>query len=139
MRYAIIDSSAYIDHWEGRATGLDAIRQGFIVRHSSVVLSELRRGARSLAARKLVDSLRRLAPEIWAPTDEDWWRAGELIREVGDAEGWETAKRREFQNDALIALTAHRHGATIVTSNPKDFRLLSQRVRFKLIDAKASR
>jgi predicted nucleic acid-binding protein len=139
MRYAIIDSSAYIDHWEGRAIGLDAVRQGFVVRQSSVVLSELRRGARSLAARRLVDSLRRLASEIWAPTDEDWWRAGELIRVVGDAEGWETAKRREFQNDALIALTAHRHGAAIVTSNPKDFRLLSERIRFKLIDARASR
>jgi predicted nucleic acid-binding protein len=139
MRYAIIDSSAYIDHWEGQSVGLEAIRHGFIVRQSSVVLSELRRGARTATARRLVESLRRLAPEIWPPTDEDWWRAGELIRLVGDAEDWATAKRRELQNDALIALTAHRHGAAVVTSNPKDFRLLAQRVHFKLIDARAPR
>jgi len=137
MRYVIIDSSAYIDHWEGRSVDLEAVRRGFIVRQSSVVLSELRRGARSVTSRRLVESLRRLAPEVWAPSDEDWWRAGELIRAIGDAEHWETAKRREFQNDALIALTAHRHGAALVTSNPKDFRLLSHRIRLELIDARA--
>ena len=33
---------------------------------------------------------------------------------------------REFQNDALIALTARRHGATVVTADREDFVLLSQ-------------
>jgi len=135
MRYAILDSSVYIDHWEGRGPSLDAVRQGFIVRHSSVVLSELRRGARTPAARKIVDTLRKLAPEVWSPSDEDWWQAGELIRVIGDAQGWETAKRREFQNDALLALTAHRHGATVVTKNADDFGLLAQRVRFKVLES----
>jgi hypothetical protein len=46
------------------------------------------------------------------PTVEDSWRAGQLIAAIGDAEDWETTKRRAFQNLALIALTctARRNG-----------------------------
>jgi predicted nucleic acid-binding protein len=31
-----------------------------------------------------------------------------------------------FQNDVLIALTARRHGATIVTANRSDFEILGR-------------
>jgi predicted nucleic acid-binding protein len=58
----------------------------------------------------------------------DWWEAGGLIRKGGDAQGWDTNKRRDFQNDALIALTARRHGATVITANRVDFGLLSKEV-----------
>ncbi|HSB82554.1 MAG TPA: hypothetical protein VLM91_27580 [Candidatus Methylomirabilis sp.] len=50
------------------------------------------------------------------------------IRTVGDAQSWDTNKRRDFQNDTLIALTARRHGATVVTANRVDFELLSKKV-----------
>ena len=47
MRWAILDTAVYIDHWEG-ALGLEDaladVRRAFVVRHSSVVLSEPRRG-----------------------------------------------------------------------------------------------
>lgn len=56
----------------------------------------------------------------------DWWEAGRLVRDIGDRQGWERRKRRDFQNDALIALTARRYGATVVTANRRDFGLLSQ-------------
>jgi predicted nucleic acid-binding protein len=127
MPWAILDSDIYIGHWERGSyeEDLKQVSKAFIVRHSAVVLSELRRGARTPTARKLVDSLYRLARIRWEPNARDWWEAGKLVREIGDAENWETNKRREFQNDALIALTARRHGATIVTSNGGDFRLLS--------------
>ena len=59
---------------------------------------------------------------------DDWWTAGSLVREVGDRQGWEINKRREFQNDALIALTARRYGATVVTANRADFSLLKSRL-----------
>jgi len=49
-----------------------------------------------------------------------------LIRTIGDARGGDTSKRRDFQNDALIALTARRHGATVVTANRRDFGLLAR-------------
>jgi predicted nucleic acid-binding protein len=131
VRWAILDTGIYVDHWERAAHGeiLEQIRKAFVVRHSAVVLSELRRGARTAEARGLVDSLYRLATEVWEPTTSDWRDAGGLVRRVGDEQGWETAKRREFQNDALIALTARRHGATVVTNNRVDFELLRARLR----------
>jgi predicted nucleic acid-binding protein len=128
MPWAVIDSSVYIGHWERGlyADTLATVRRAFIVRHSAVVLSELRRGARTRPAQRLVDGLAALAREPWEPTADDWWEAGRLIRTIGDRLGWEIGKRREFQNDALIVLTARRYGATVVTANREDFRLLSE-------------
>ena len=128
MRWAILDTSVYIGHWEHGLyqDGLAAIRKAFVIRQSAVVLSELRRGARTREARRLVEALFRLAAVQWEPAAADWWKAGRLIRAIGDAQGWDRSKRRDFQNDALIALTARRHGATVVTTNRKDFELLSR-------------
>ena len=135
MRWAILDSSVYINHWEGRLRedALVPVRQAFIVRQSSVVLSELRRGARAPRARRLVEGLFRLSKIQWAPTPDDWWEAGRLVGKVGDAQGWDRHKRQAFQNDALIALTARRHGATIVTANRSDFELLASHLPVALL------
>lgn len=128
MRWAIIDTDVYIANWEQglkeRQIGL--LRQAFVIRHSAVVFSELRRGARTEAARRLVERLYRAAAARWEPTAMDWWEAGRLVRDIGDRQGWERRKRRDFQNDALIALTARRYRATVVTANRRDFGLLSQ-------------
>ena len=135
MPWAIPDTAIYIGHWERGlyADLLATVRKAFVVRHSSVVLSELRRGARTREARRLVDSLRRLARVQWAPTAADWWETRRLIRDIGDDQGWDNTKRRDFQNDALIGLTARHHGATVVTANRKDFELLSQALRFSIV------
>ena len=132
MRWAILDTTVYIDHWERGMYGeaLAALRKAYLIRHSAVVLSELRRGARTREAQRLVARLWRLASIRWEPTAEDWWEAGKLIRTIGDANGWNVPKRRDFQNDALIALTARRHGAAVVTANRSDFELLSKAVGF---------
>ena len=127
MRCAILDTCIYIGHWERGLYDelLSAVRRAYLVRHSAVVLSELRRGARSPQARRVVDVLHRQAGIAWEPTAEDWRKAGGLVRMIGDEHGWDTGKRRDFQNDALIALTARRHGAAVVTANRLDFELLS--------------
>jgi predicted nucleic acid-binding protein len=137
MPWAIIDTGVYIGHWERGLyeKALETVRKGFVVRHSAVVLSELRRGARTKAAADLVGTLHRLARFRWEPSADDWWQAGDLVRQIGDARGWERGKRREFQNDALIALTARRHGATVVTENRVDFELLAERTGLKLLGA----
>jgi hypothetical protein len=71
--WAIIDSSVYIGHWErgDHQRALDDVRRAFIVRHSAVVLSELRRGARTREAGRLVEALFRLARVQWEPTAAD--------------------------------------------------------------------
>ena len=130
MPWAILDTTVYIGHWEQRLyeEALAAVRKAYIVRHSAVVLSELRRGARTPDAQRLVDALYRLARIQWEPTPADWWEAGSLIRRIGDPQRWYTSKRRDFQNDALNALTARRHGATVVTANRTHFDPLSHEV-----------
>ena len=134
MPWAIVDSNVYIDHWERGAhqRALDEVRRAFIVRHSAVVLSELRRGARTREAERLVESLFRLARVQWAPMAADWWQAGRLVRVIGDARGWDRRKRRDFQNDVLIGLTALHHGATVVTANRGDFELLAREIPLSL-------
>lgn len=128
MPWAVLDTSVYIDHWEAGRYDKELANIGrvFVVRHSAVVLSELRRGARTPSARRFVDDLFRLAHLQWTPTSEDWWEAGRLILTIGDRRAWTRTKRRDFQNDVLIALTARRHGATVVTANRADFELLSR-------------
>ncbi len=137
MRWAILDTNIYIDHWErGRYEAvLAAVQKAFIVRQSSVVLSELRRGARTGTAPRLVESLFRLVSVQWAPTSADWWEAGRLIRTIGDRQHWNAAKRRDFQNDTLIALTARRYGAIIVTSDREDFSLLADELGIEVLTA----
>lgn len=127
MPWAIFDTGVYIDHWErGLASDvLAALRRTFVVRQSAVVLSELRRGARTSEARRRVETLARQASLVWGPTNQDWWEAGRLIQQIGDRRDWNPHKRRDFQNDALIALTAQRYGAAVVTTNAADFDLLS--------------
>lgn len=133
--WAIIDTSVYIGHWERGLYGeiLDEVRKAFVVRHSAVVLSELRRGARTRHAVRLVTHLHRLARNVWEPTAKDWWEAARLIRTIGDAHDWDRNKRRDFQNDTLIALTARGHGATVITANGAEFDLLGGTLRVPIV------
>jgi predicted nucleic acid-binding protein len=133
--WALIDTSVYIGHWRAGlyADSLDQVRRAFIVRHSSVVLSELRRGARSRKAEGTVARLHALARLVWTPTASDWWDAGRLVRVIADDRDWDLHKRRDFQNDTLLALTARRWGATVVTADGQDFELLRTRLGIRLI------
>jgi len=135
---AILDTSIYIDHWERGLyqDTLDNIRRAYIIRHSAVVLSELRRGARGHDAERLVTALFELATVRWEPLVDDWWEAGRLVRNIGDKKDWDINKQRDFQNDALIALTARRHGATVVTANTSDFELLRAALRITVLPAR---
>jgi predicted nucleic acid-binding protein len=137
MAVAILDTSVYIDYWE-RGLYQDTIenlKRAYIIRHSAVVLSELRRGARGRDAERLVANLFELATVRWEPSAADWWEAGRLVRSIGDKQSWDIHKRRDFQNDALIALTARRHGATVVTANSSDFELLRLELQISVLPA----
>jgi predicted nucleic acid-binding protein len=137
LAVAILDTSVYIDHWERGLyqDTLENLRRAYIIRHSAVVLSELRRGARGPEAERMVARLFNLATVRWEPSATDWWEAGRLIRTIGDQQHWDINKRRDFQNDALIALTARRHGATVVTANSSDFELLRSEIRISILPA----
>lgn len=92
---------------------------------SSVVRLELVQGARGDIARarvgKAVAPLERVGRVI-APTHADWTRAGITQGRIWDAHP--SLRRKNLQNDILIACTALRIGAVIVTSNTQDFDLI---------------
>ena len=76
--WAVIDTSVYVGHWQGGLydAALGQVRRAFIVRHSAVVLSELRRGVRTRAAERTVARLYALAPDPWTPYHKGGGRRG---------------------------------------------------------------
>jgi predicted nucleic acid-binding protein len=133
--WAVIDTSVYIGHWERGlyAETLARVQRAFVIRHSAVVLSELRRGARTREAARTITRMHDLAADIWEPTARDWWEAGRIVLTVGDAHDWDRSKRRDFQNDVLIALTARAHGAAVVTASREDFEGLGRDLGVRVV------
>lgn len=90
---------------------------------SSVVLSELRRAARSAEVLAEIEKLEGLRPpHVFAPTRSDWREAGRFLatllptlpRSIGRDVRAEIAVA---QNDALIAISSWSLGYTVVTTD----------------------
>jgi len=93
----------------------------------SVVAAELYAGARTIQGVRIVDGL--LSPYARAgrvvfPTHADWVDQGKVLASVGFEQAGFRSRLPGLQNDVLIALSARRIGATIVTENPRDFALI---------------
>src|SRR5580700_2296444 len=102
-----------------------------LVRMSSVVLTELLRGVTGPAEHKFLRNLARNHP-ILTPTQKNWLESGEILAKIRADQGFEPHKLRDLHVDVLIALTARSHGARLVTTNRKDFELISRYRQIKL-------
>jgi predicted nucleic acid-binding protein len=92
-----------------------------------VVAAELYAGARTIQGVRIVDGL--LSPyarvgRVVFPTHADWVDQGKVLASVGFKQAGFRSRLPGLQNDVLIALSARRIGATIVTENPRDFALI---------------
>ena len=126
----ILDTNVFIDYLRaGRHADWVAGRSQGLVRFlSAVVLLELRLGARTPRRRRAVDRLRAAFPpgRTIVPSAELFDRAGRIFPAVhGDLAVTARGDRLGDMNDLLIALSAWRLGATIVTSNEADFARLA--------------
>jgi predicted nucleic acid-binding protein len=105
---------------------------------ASVVSAELRAGAVDAAGRTVVADLskhfERLG-RVVAPTSTSWNAVGDVLATIVRRDPSLRAKVRTLWNDALIALSARQIGATVVTENMDDFRLLRRYVRFDVEQA----
>jgi predicted nucleic acid-binding protein len=128
----VIDSSVYIDNLRSGRFKQELLDLRLIVRCSAVVLAELSRGARSSAMKRFVDDLAKNL-RIVAPNEREWLESGRIVRRLVAARGYDVHKTRELHFDVLIALTARRLGACLITSNAADFRAISEFLDFKLI------
>ena len=131
MRAAWFDSSIHIS---GMRRGNRAIlsRRRFSVDAplwlSAVVLEEPYAGAsgrvrQSLARRERdFDRVKR----ILVPTLGDWTQAGRVLARLAARHGYEKIGQGRLANDALIAMSAARMGATVITANERGFARLAE-------------
>ena len=103
---------------------------------SSVVVQELLAGARTprheRQARALYEPFERVR-RIVTPTHSIWKEAGTIVAAIFDSPPQFRSKLSQgLLNDILIALSARSFGASVVTGNVEDFRLVQQFRAFSL-------
>lgn len=97
---------------------------------SSVVRFELLQGAvGDLGRARVKIATRRLerTGRVHAPTDADWMLAGTIQGKIWD--GDPSLRTKSFQNDILIACSARRIGAILITENRRYFDLIRRYLR----------
>ncbi|OGB92820.1 MAG: hypothetical protein A3G35_08780 [candidate division NC10 bacterium RIFCSPLOWO2_12_FULL_66_18] len=61
-----------------------------------------------------------------------FWRAGSVLRTLQQRHGYDLRSRFRLANDCLIALSSRQIGATVLTRNERDFRLIQKIAPFSL-------
>jgi predicted nucleic acid-binding protein len=127
----IFDTSIFIDHLRTNchAERIEAVNG--LIRTSSVVLSELWRGATKPAERSFLKELAKNHP-VLTPTENNWLESGHILGKIYAGKGFAPQKLRELHFDVLIALTARTHGARLITANRVDFELIHEYRPFTL-------
>ena len=87
-------------------------------------------GTRGLIA-DFVGRLERVGRTV-TPVFSDWLEASELMTRIAQNEKAWRSKLPQLQNDILIALSARRIGATVLTYNRDDFLLIRRHKDFSL-------
>jgi predicted nucleic acid-binding protein len=128
----ILDTSVYIDNLRSGRFKQEILELKFVVRLSAVVLAELARGARSREMRRFVDDLGKNL-RIIAPNEREWIQSGRIVNRLVAAKGFDIHKTREIHFDVLIALTARRIGACLITCNADDFTAIREFLDFNLV------
>jgi predicted nucleic acid-binding protein len=130
MSAALLDSSVYISAMRRGDEAVLALRRSSIdtpLWLSAVVLEELYAGASG----RILQSLERMEREfdrmkrILVPNLGDWTEAGRVLARLAARYGYEKIGGR-LANDALIAMSAARIGARVITVNEGDFRKLAE-------------
>jgi len=129
---AILDTSVYVDNLRSGRFKQEILDLKFVIRCSAVVLAELSRGARSRPMRSFVDGLAKNLRVI-TPNEKEWIQSGRMVNRIVTAKGYDLHKTRELHFDVLIALTARRLGAYLITCNADDFTAIRAYLDFNLI------
>ncbi len=106
---------------------------------SAVVLEELYVGAVDRRLKKLLAKFENGFEKInrlLVPTKTDWTIGGQILSHVGQKYGFEAVGRARLTNDCLIAMTAIRHGLTVITHNAGDFKIIAEFRSFQWTEIK---
>jgi predicted nucleic acid-binding protein len=105
---------------------------------SAVVAQELRAGARSAAARRLLE---RHVLDVFArrdrvvtPSSRAWHDSGNLLAALARDEGRDVSRlSKAFGNDVLLALSCREAGVVLVTDNLRDFERIQRLAAFHFV------
>ena len=70
---------------------------------------------------------------IIAPNEREWEESGKIVGRLARAKGYDIHKTREIHFDVLIALTARKIGAYLITCDADDFTAVREVMDFNLI------
>lgn len=133
----LLDTTVYIDELQGRLPrDVEISLRLAELWHSTVTEAELTTlagllDASNQSARQAIQqvllSIERRPPHRVLNPDRDVWReAGILSGLLARLQGYGKAEQRRLLNDALIFLSAAKHGCSVLTRNITDFDLLMQ-------------
>lgn len=135
MERVIFDADLHID-WIQAGLHEQLMLGRQVVRYlSTVVLLELQAGSLTRPVATTVENLYRnysRMRRLLAPTPETYWRAGSVLRTLTVKHGLDMRGRFRLVNDCLLALSSRQVGATVMTHNERDFRLIQRVAPFAL-------
>ena len=102
---------------------------------SAVVVQELYAGTLDAFGERLVDKLVRQTEKtgrIVNPTYEEWKEAGRILARIGRREPAQRTRIARLVNDVLLAMSTFQIGATLLTLDREDFRLIRRYKRFSV-------
>lgn len=115
---------------------------------TAVVLQELTAGAEDDKEVKYWNDVRRAREKdgtLLVPNSEDWWLVGKVLNSLqrglrgknqGKIPKSDAVTIQRITRDVLIARTAKRVGALLVTNNTKDFELIRNFCNVKTVSGK---
>jgi predicted nucleic acid-binding protein len=127
----IFDTSVLVDHLRTNRHRRRIETLTGIVRNCAVVIAELWRGVVTPADQKFVRALVGNQAML-TPTPKNWLESGEILAKIRADLGFTAHKLRDLHFDVLIALTAHSHGARLITSNRADFEMINRYRKIQL-------
>ena len=133
----VLDTSVYIPFInQGIAHPAIEIHQGRpLIYMSTVVMEELYAGAMDVSSVKLIDKMHDTFSgmnRLIVPDALDWQKTGKVVAQLGKKYGFEKMFLSRITNDILIAVTARKIGAVVVTKNQKDFLKIQEYIDFKI-------
>ena len=103
--------------------------EGYVIRLSPIVKSELLRGCKTKRAQEATQILIDQIIEMPAPSNKMWEQAAIVLSKSSI---YNPKNVEELQNDVLLALTARHSGAILITQD-KDFEEIQKYLQFQWI------
>jgi predicted nucleic acid-binding protein len=133
---AILDTSFLVEHFR-KGTVQDAffaLNRYYHIAFSAVVLMELLSGAYDKKERRLIEQIKRDFTVITV-SERQWYDTAGVMLKLRRDKRVDPLRVKSLLADTLIAVSARDIGATLITKNDRDFKLIKEALDFKYVSA----